>query len=579
MANANGTHPLGAADYAVFSVFLGVAAITGIYHGLAKGGQRTISRYLLADRGVFTLPVAMTLLVSFVSPVLLLGVPAEVYVHGGVIINSIFGNFILYPIMAFIFVPVYYDCKLTSAYEYLDRRYNFVLRIIGACIYIFQTCCYMAIVTYAPSLAIEAVTGFAFWKSILITGIVCIFYTAMGGLKAVIWTDVIMFFVMFGTTIMVLIMGSIRAGGFSYVWQFNKEHGRLNLGYCPIDVTERITLPNAIAQSAFVKMSLWAVSQTGVQRFLAAKSKKQAQISALLNLPFFGLIFLLACFEGLVLYAFYHGDISSIYSFPNSTDGPEFDSGSMLEPLRRQPPNYTSPDQILIYFISQEFGNLPGYQGLFIACLFAGSLSTVSSGLNGLSAVTLVDIIRPFRKWRHKDQADIKSQEEYDTRLSKILTFIYGVVGLGLAFLASKLGTLLKMAFSLFGALGGPLIGAFLLGMLWQRTNTRGILMGVIVGALLGLVMCVGNFNHQDNLEDSFGLFQVSFYWYGLFTLLVTTAIAVPASEIIRHFSPAERDKQVDPVLLLSYVRPKQYQTVGKEAERDEMKTNTEEKK
>ncbi|XP_072016872.1 sodium-dependent multivitamin transporter-like [Amphiura filiformis] len=96
----------------------------------------------------------------------------------------------------------------------------------------------------------------------------------------------------------------------------------------------------------------------------------------------------------------------------------------MLEPLRRQPPNYTSPDQILIYFISQEFGNLPGYQGLFIACLFAGSLSTVSSGLNGLTAVTLVDIIRPFRKWRRKDQdkADSQSREESDTRLSKILS-------------------------------------------------------------------------------------------------------------------------------------------------------------
>ena len=74
-------------------------------------------RFLLADRSVFGLPVAMTLLVSFVSPVLLLGFPAEVYVHGGVFLNSVFGNLILYPTMAFIFVPVYYDCKLTSAYE------------------------------------------------------------------------------------------------------------------------------------------------------------------------------------------------------------------------------------------------------------------------------------------------------------------------------------------------------------------------------------------------------------------------------------------------------------------------------
>ncbi|XP_072017033.1 sodium-coupled monocarboxylate transporter 1-like [Amphiura filiformis] len=414
-------YPLGTWDYIVFSVFLAVSAGTGLYHGFAKGGQQTTQSFLLADRSVFSLPVAMTLLASFISPITLLGIPAEIYTYGGLYLDFLFSQCLLYPSIVFIFVPVFYGLKITSAYEYLDQRFDVVIRIIGASIFIFQTSFYIAIVAYSPALAIEAVTNFDLWKTILITGLVCTLYTTLGGMKAVIWTDVIMFCVMFATTLMVIIMGTIKAGGFAYVWEFNHEEDRLDIFYFPKDLTARMSFPSLVIGGWLNSLPLWAVGQTAVQRILSARSMTDAKVSIWLNLPFSVLITFLAAFEGLVIYAFYYGGPIPSVPVVNSTVEPVT---SFILEEGRSPPNLTSSDQILIYFISQQFGNIPGYQGLFIACIFAGTLSTVSSGINALTAVMLVDIIKPFRQWRQQKSTHNNtstSNESKDTLITKCL--------------------------------------------------------------------------------------------------------------------------------------------------------------
>ncbi|XP_072051912.1 sodium-coupled monocarboxylate transporter 1-like [Amphiura filiformis] len=148
-------YPLDTWDYVVFSLFLAVSVLTGLYHGFAKGGQRSTRQYLLADRNVFSVPVAMTLLASFLSPITLLGDPAETYVNGGLYFAVIFSNFLLYPTIALFFVPMFYNLEITSVYEYLDRRFGLIIRIFGAMVFFLQTALYMAIVSYSPAIAIE----------------------------------------------------------------------------------------------------------------------------------------------------------------------------------------------------------------------------------------------------------------------------------------------------------------------------------------------------------------------------------------------------------------------------------------
>ncbi|KAJ8045722.1 Sodium-coupled monocarboxylate transporter 1 [Holothuria leucospilota] len=149
-------NPLGWLDYTLMSIMLLIAAGMGLYHGLAHGGQKTTKRFFLADRNVYGLAIAMTLLASFISPVTLLGTPAEIYTYGGQYFMFTLMQFLLFPSIAIIFVPVFHGLDITTAYEYLQLRYGLPLRIVGACIFILQTCFYMAIVTFTPALAIEA---------------------------------------------------------------------------------------------------------------------------------------------------------------------------------------------------------------------------------------------------------------------------------------------------------------------------------------------------------------------------------------------------------------------------------------
>ncbi|XP_033125947.1 sodium-coupled monocarboxylate transporter 1-like [Anneissia japonica] len=522
---------LGVLDYVILGFVVFVSAATGIYHGFAKGGQTTTEQFLVADRSMFSIPIAMTLLASFISPITILGKPAEIYTYGGQYFIFILCHLLLFPSIAFIFIPVFHGLKITSAYEYLKLRFGVPLQMAGAFIFMLQTAFYMAIVLYSPALAIEVVTSFDLWKTMLIGGIVCTFYTSLGGMKAVIWTDVIMFVVIFGTTLMVIITGVMKAGGVAHVWETNKEDDRLDLIQFPWDPTQRMTFLNLVIGGFMNSLPMWAVSQTAVQRFLSAKSIRDAQMSIWMNLPFVTLLLIFINFEGLVLYTFYNEP-------PNV------------------PPNVTKSDQIMIYFVSEQFGHVPGYQGLFIACLWAGTLSTISSGLNAMIAVTLEDMVKPYRRWRAKrNNVPVEENDASDTFRSKILTCIYGVISIFLAFLATKMGTLVSMGNSIFGAAGGPLLAAFTQGMMWKRANSMGTLIGVSVGFVIGLWMTFGGMFYDATDPDTFYLYRVSFMWYATITWSISTLISIIGSEVYRHINPSEIEKPIDPALLVTFLR------------------------
>ena len=157
--------------------------------------------------------VSFSLMASFMSAITLLGVTAENYVNGTqfVVINL---SYILgTPIAAHLFLPVFYKLKdCTSAYQYLELRFGYTTRLLASLAFSLQMILYMGIVLYAPALAIGAVVdGLDQTTSILIVGIVCTFYSALGGMKAVLATDVLQSILMFAAVISVSIVGSFKA--------------------------------------------------------------------------------------------------------------------------------------------------------------------------------------------------------------------------------------------------------------------------------------------------------------------------------------------------------------------------------
>ncbi|NXW52037.1 SC5A6 protein, partial [Nyctiprogne leucopyga] len=202
-------------DYSIFALLLVLSSAIGLFYALSGDRQRTVQEFLLANRNMGFLPVALSLLATFQSAVAILGVPAEIYRFGTEywFLGCSYLLGLLIP--AHVFIPVFYRLRITSTYEYLELRFN-------------KTVIYMGVVLYAPALALNAVTGFDLWSAVLTMGLVCTLYTTLGGLKAVIWTDVFQTLVMFAGQLAVIVVGARRVGGMARVWRLAEQQGKVS---------------------------------------------------------------------------------------------------------------------------------------------------------------------------------------------------------------------------------------------------------------------------------------------------------------------------------------------------------------
>lgn len=213
----------------------------------------------------------------------------------------------------------------------------------------------------------------------------------------------------------------------------------------------------------------------------------------------------------------------------------------------------TKPDQLLPYFTVSKLSEFPGLPGLIIAGIFSGSLSTVSSFVNSLSAVTLEDYLKPIFK-------DAKIFKRNEIIITKLLAFFYGCLCIGLTYLADKMAGLLQASLTLFGVVGGPLLMIFTVGMCFRSTNTTGAMTGFLLSLIVGLWIGFGNlmygrrpeplplsnelcsnkttelpfFHNKDkdpNYQPSnFILYNLSYMWFAAFSWLIGVVVALVVS-------------------------------------------------
>ncbi|XP_062979760.1 sodium-dependent multivitamin transporter [Elgaria multicarinata webbii] len=450
----------GVADYAIFVLLLVFSAGIGLFHALSGGKQRTTQEFLLANRSMTFLPVALSLLATFQSAVAILGVPSEIYRFGTEYWFLGCSYFLGLLIPAHVFIPIFYRLRLTSTYEYLELRFNKVVRICGTATFIFQMVVYMGVVLYAPALALSAVTNFNLWGSVLTIGLVCTLYTALGGLKAVIWTDVFQTFVMFAGQVAVIVVGTVKVGGMGRVWQLAAERGKVSGIDLDPDPYERHTFWTLAFGGVFMMLALYGVNQAQVQRYLSSRSERQAVLSCYAVFPCQQIVLCLSCLTGLVMFAYYQE-----------------------HPLGQEQ-STALPDQMVLYFVMDVLQEVPGLPGLFVACLFSGSLSTISSAFNSLATVTMEDLIRPYVASIPEGRA---------TLYSKLLALGYGLLCLGMAYISSMMGSVLQAAISIFGMVGGPLLGLFCLGMFFPWANAVGAVAGLAAGLAMAFWVGIGS--------------------------------------------------------------------------------------
>ncbi|XP_048253660.1 sodium-coupled monocarboxylate transporter 1-like [Haliotis rufescens] len=454
-------------DYLVLTLMLAVSAAIGLYHGCRRGGQKTTDEYLMGGRDMQFLPVAFSVLASFLSAITVLAVPVEIYLFGAAFWVNALSYFISVPITAHVFIPLFHRLKLRSVYEYLELRFNYSVRVMGCLVFTLQMMVYMAVVFYAPALVFSQVSGMSMLVSILAIGGVCTIYTTLGGLKAVVWTDVFQIVIVISGILALIIKGTIEVGGARAVWQKASEGGRLeNVFDFDPDPLKRHTFWSLVFGGSITTLSIYAINQALVQRYLAVKKLRHAQGTIYFNLPSNIIATTLMTGVGLVTYAKYK-------------DCDPYKSGKM-----------TKFDQLVPLLVMETLGMVPGLAGLFISCVFSAALSTVSSGVNALALVHLEDIIKPC----YKTLTGTAMREKLGTVISKVLTLLFGLLTVGLAFLAGKMGgTMLQITLSSFGMTGGPLLGLFLLAIFVPFATTPGAVAALFSGLVFSLWVVIGS--------------------------------------------------------------------------------------
>ncbi|XP_021106800.1 sodium/iodide cotransporter isoform X3 [Heterocephalus glaber] len=434
----------GAWDYGVFALMLLVSTGIGLWVALARGGQRSPDDFFTGGRRLGALPVGLSLAASFMSAVQVLGVPAEAARYGLKFLWMCLGQVLCSAFTAALFLPVFYRLGLTSTYQYLEMRFNRAVRLCGTLQYLLATVLYTGIVIYAPALILNQVTGLDIWASLLSTGIICTFYTTVGGMKAVVWTDAFQVVVMLSGFWAILARGAVLLGGPRF----------------DPDPRSRYTFWTFVVGGTLVWLSMYGVNQAQVQRYVACSTERKAKLAVLINQLGLLVIVTSAACCGILMFVFY----------------------SDCDPLLTG--RISAPDQYMPLFVLDIFEDLPGVPGLFLACAYSGTLSTASTSINAMAAVTLEDLIKPLLPGLAPRRLVL---------VSKGLSLVFGSACLAVAALSSLLGGgVLQGSFTVMGVISGPLLGAFALGMFLPACNAPGVLSGLGAGFSISLWVALG---------------------------------------------------------------------------------------
>ncbi|GFT15392.1 sodium-coupled monocarboxylate transporter 1 [Nephila pilipes] len=443
---------LGTLDYVIITISLLIPSVIGIVFRFSGGRQKTMNEYFLAGRNASKLPVIMSITATTLSSVFLIGAPAEVYRFGPLYCLFSVSVSLSILIVSRIIIPVYFQCNVSSIYELLEIRFGKLTRFTVSALFAIQMVLYSSCVLYGPALVLNAVTGMSVEAAITLCGGICTFYCFLGGLKAVLWTDVFQTLLMF-MSLFALHFTGIQEVSFGEIYRRTSAGGRLNFFDFSLDLTTRNTVWNTVIRGIGIAFGIYGTNQIQIQRLLSMNGCKNA-LSALhwSSIPIVILLCLAALF-GLTLYSVFY----------------------LCDPiLNESAPSVTKYDQLVPYFIITRLQSIPGLSGLCVAGIFSGSLSTISSSLNSVSMVTVVDFVQPFYPRQLKEKTLLF--------IGKALALLYGIIFILMACALSKADSIIQLVMVFIGVAEGPITAVFLIGVLTRKGSDRVAMLSLLFG-------------------------------------------------------------------------------------------------
>jgi solute:Na+ symporter, SSS family len=437
---------IGALDYSVMAFYFAVLVGIGLYFSRR---ERTSEDFFLGGRRVPWWAAGISIFGTVLSAITFLAVPAMAFSTDWVYLIGNFMVFVIAPIVVFFYLPFFRRFRITSAYEYLELRFNLAARLFGSLSFTVFQLSRMGIVIFLPAIALTAATGIDVRTSIVAMGVLATIYTVLGGIEAVIWTDVMQVIVLIGGAILALALIVFHIdGGATEIVRVAWHDGKFRMANWTWDYTVGAFWVVLVGRT-LENLVPYTTDQTVVQRYLTTASEKKAAqsvwLGVLMALPSSLLFFTL----GTALYVFYK-------AHPAELD-----------------PALLKADAIFPLFIVEQIP--AGITGLIIAAIFAAAMSSLDSSLNSVSSVIVTDFYRRFKP---------DTTDHSGLVLGRLLTVLLGIIGTGTALLMTTINitSLWEQYMKYVGLFGGSLAGIFALGIFTRRATGLGALIGAAVG-------------------------------------------------------------------------------------------------
>ena len=489
-------------DWIVLVAYLLLSVAIGLF---VSRGNKNLKEYMLGGGSIPWVAVGISLIATSVSATTFLGAPADVYGDNMTFLMFQIGALISIVVVGFVFIPRFRTSGINSAYELFEVRFSRPVRRIAAIFYCLHLLLRTGILLFAPSLVLAQILHIDLKLAIIVSAAVAIFYTWFGGIKAVIWTDVMQFVVFFGGGALVLILISNAVGGFGEMAALASEAGKTKWWDASMDISNARTLVSAGFAYAILEIAIRGCDQQFVQRYLSCKDVKAANRSSVLSMVLGCAVSILFYWVGAALYVYYQKAHAAVL------------------------PEGLGQNDVFPYFI---VNGLPvGVTGLIVAAICAAAMSSLSSAINSLGNTSERDILG----WN--ENAGIGGLKR-----AKIWTVVWGFLGIFFAlFAATQQGSLLKNALFFTGLFTGPLLGMFLLAFFADKVFGTGlkklrgwvVIVAVVCGmASLILVQGIPAFGVPAVLGGIF-----SWPWMPFISMTTTIAVALLVNAIVNLFA------------------------------------------
>lgn len=462
-------------DFTIIGIYLIAMVLVGFYFSRKN---KNAEQFTVASGLIPGWAIGLSIYATFLSSNTFLGVPGKAY--GGNWNAFVFS--LSMPFAAWIavkyFIPFYRNTGNISAYTHFEKRFGPWARVYAVICFLLTQIARMGSVFFGIALSLQALTGLSMKIIMIVMGISIILYTVSGGIKAVIWTEVVQAIIKtLGAILIIYLVVNSIPGGFDKIVEIGKADHKFSLGSFSLNFTEP-TFWVILFYGFFINLNNFGMDQNYIQRYHAATSTKQAAKSVWLCVGIYVPASFLFFVIGSCLYAYYSQHPDLILSLKHQVAIERLPSTAMANEVtafmgKLTPADYG--DKIMPHFMVTKIP--AGLVGIIVAAILSAAMSTISSGMNSSATVFTIDIYKRYFKQQLSEKNTLNALH--------IGTVLFGFTGMaaGIAMIGVK--SILDLWWQLSGIFAAGMLGLFLLGIISRQTRNHEAIIASIIGVLV----------------------------------------------------------------------------------------------